>query len=214
MKIHEVSRITGLTKKSIRYYEDMGLLNPKRCSNDYREYNQEDIKDLELIKFLRELEVPVLEIKKLKRKDLRMKECMEERLRKIEEKEKSYEKIKNVCEMLASDDKHYEELDVREYQMIVNSFGDKNYMSEDIKKSHKEKIRGALITSLIFISFFGFIIGIMTYFQITQSDDNIPMVIFIFLIMILLLPILGIIINLVSRIKEIRGGEEDEACKY
>ena len=46
MLINEVQYKVGLTKKSIRYYESEGLLKPKRNNNnDYREYDETDIKD-------------------------------------------------------------------------------------------------------------------------------------------------------------------------
>ena len=30
MKINEVERLIGITKKNIRFYEELGLLNPNR----------------------------------------------------------------------------------------------------------------------------------------------------------------------------------------
>ena len=57
MNIHEVEHLIGLSKKSIRYYEEHGLLKPKRNQeNDYLIYQEEDIKKLKVIKFLRELD--------------------------------------------------------------------------------------------------------------------------------------------------------------
>lgn len=46
MTINDVEKITGLTKKSIRYYEEKGLILPKRLDNDYRSYNEEDVQKL------------------------------------------------------------------------------------------------------------------------------------------------------------------------
>ena len=48
MFINEVEHLVGLSKKSIRYYEENGLLNPSRNKeNDYRIYQEEDIRKLE-----------------------------------------------------------------------------------------------------------------------------------------------------------------------
>ena len=72
MLINEVEHVVGLSKKSIRLYEENGLLRPKRNStNDYRIYDDEDIELLKKIKFLRELGVPIREIKMLQSKTLR-----------------------------------------------------------------------------------------------------------------------------------------------
>ena len=66
MQIHEIESKTRLTKKSIRYYEEEGLISPKRNAlNDYREYDENDLNTLKLIKFLRELNIPINDIKKL-----------------------------------------------------------------------------------------------------------------------------------------------------
>ena len=213
MKIHEVALKTGLTKKSIRYYEDMGLLNPLRNSNDYREYTEEDLKNLELIKFLRELEVPIMDIKKLKKGEKSIKQCMEERLKKMEEKEKDQEKIKGICKSLASSNEDIKTINIKEYQNVVNNIGSKNYMVKDVKKSHREKIMGALLSSLLFMGVFGGIMIMFTYLEFTQ-EEALPLAVYFILMAILLVPFLGIIINLIKRIQEIKGGEEDEASKY
>lgn len=58
--IREVESIVGLSKKNIRYYEEVGLIKPDRDnSNDYRIYRDEDIRKLKVIKFFRELDVPI-----------------------------------------------------------------------------------------------------------------------------------------------------------
>lgn len=52
MLINEVEHIVGLSKKSIRYYEENGLLRPRRNQeNDYRVYTEKDIQKLKTIKF-------------------------------------------------------------------------------------------------------------------------------------------------------------------
>ena len=42
--IKEAEELTGISRQNIRYYEKMGLLNPKRdAGNGYRKYDEEDI---------------------------------------------------------------------------------------------------------------------------------------------------------------------------
>ena len=81
------------------------------------------------------------------------------------------------------------------------------------KSNNRKKIMGATISTLLFSGIFIFLISIISYFQFTESE-NIPWFIYIFLMIILLLPILAVLYNLIIRIKEILGGEEDEASKY
>ena len=47
MKINEVVKITGLTKKAIRLYEERALITVCRSENGYRDYSEMDIKLLE-----------------------------------------------------------------------------------------------------------------------------------------------------------------------
>ena len=66
MKIKEVSEKTGLTKKTIRYYEAEGLLNPEKQwqnGREYRNYSEQDIFQLEKIAALRRARFSVEEIR-------------------------------------------------------------------------------------------------------------------------------------------------------
>jgi DNA-binding transcriptional MerR regulator len=54
--IEQVATRTGLTKRTLRYYEEMGLLPPaKRTEGNYRRYTETDVQQVEQIKELREL---------------------------------------------------------------------------------------------------------------------------------------------------------------
>ena len=55
-RIGEVAEETGLTTRTIRYYEEVGLLEPAaHVTGANRRYDQEDIERLRLIKRLREV---------------------------------------------------------------------------------------------------------------------------------------------------------------
>lgn len=60
MRINEVMKETGLTKKAIYYYENEGLISPtKEPGNNYRVYTDEDVRKLIKINILRRLDVPI-----------------------------------------------------------------------------------------------------------------------------------------------------------
>ena len=66
MKIKEVSERTGLTKKTIRYYEAEGLLSPEKQwqnGREYRNYSEADIQRLTKIAALRRARFSVEEIR-------------------------------------------------------------------------------------------------------------------------------------------------------
>jgi DNA-binding transcriptional MerR regulator len=51
MKIGELSERTGVSLRSLRYYEEQGLLTPIRLDNGYREYSplaEEQVKTIQL----------------------------------------------------------------------------------------------------------------------------------------------------------------------
>jgi DNA-binding transcriptional MerR regulator len=55
-RIEQVAARTGLTKRTLRYYEEIGLLAPPtRTEGGYRLYSERDIQQLERIKRLRDL---------------------------------------------------------------------------------------------------------------------------------------------------------------
>ncbi|QBI56439.1 MerR family transcriptional regulator [Streptomonospora litoralis] len=43
MRIGELSRRTGVSGPALRYYEEQGLLHPRRRSSGYREYSESDV---------------------------------------------------------------------------------------------------------------------------------------------------------------------------
>jgi DNA-binding transcriptional MerR regulator len=55
LKIQEAAAEVGLTPRSVRYYEEIGLLKPAaRSEGDYRLYDQTDVERLRFIKGLRD----------------------------------------------------------------------------------------------------------------------------------------------------------------
>jgi DNA-binding transcriptional MerR regulator len=54
LRIQEVAAEVGLTSRSIRYYEEVGLLAPVRSGGDYRLYDADDLERLRFIKALRD----------------------------------------------------------------------------------------------------------------------------------------------------------------
>lgn len=49
MNISDAATHSGLPAKTIRYYEDIGLVSPKRSNNGYRAFEQSDLHKLEFL---------------------------------------------------------------------------------------------------------------------------------------------------------------------
>jgi MerR family transcriptional regulator, copper efflux regulator len=66
LTIGELAKETGVPTKTIRFYESIGLIGkPERLDNGYRVYPHSRIEELTLIKSVRELGLPIPQIKKL-----------------------------------------------------------------------------------------------------------------------------------------------------
>ena len=59
MNIKTVSAATGLPAKTIRYYEDVGLVKPAREANGYRVFSPNDVHKLAFLARARSLGFPV-----------------------------------------------------------------------------------------------------------------------------------------------------------
>lgn len=66
MEIRELSKRTGVSVKSIRYYEEIELLPPaQRKPNGYRSYSEIDVDRLRLVAGARRVDLSLAEIKEL-----------------------------------------------------------------------------------------------------------------------------------------------------
>jgi len=63
MKIQTFSKLTGLSAKTIRYYESIGILAPpRRAANGYREYDKQAVERARFVAGSRSLELSLDEI--------------------------------------------------------------------------------------------------------------------------------------------------------
>lgn len=65
MNIGDVSQICGLPVKTIRYYEDIGLVQPERMQNGYRRFNEQDAHKLAFLARARSLGFSIEECRTL-----------------------------------------------------------------------------------------------------------------------------------------------------
>ncbi len=65
MRIQDVSKITGLTKKAIHFYVSEGLLHPKKTENNYYEFTDDDLSLLNQIIILRKSGLSIQTIKEI-----------------------------------------------------------------------------------------------------------------------------------------------------
>lgn len=67
--VKEVQELTGVSIRTLRYYDEIGLLKPTEVTEaGYRLYDENSLKNLRRIMLFRELEVPLMEIKEIMKK--------------------------------------------------------------------------------------------------------------------------------------------------
>lgn len=214
MKINEVEQTIGITKKNIRFYEQQGLLNPSRnLSNGYREYSDEDLEILRQIKLLRKLDIPLEEIRSLQSGTLSLDDCLHRHLIVLNRKQKNLEANVKFCHRLLSENTELDSLNMQDLLTEMDHLEKGGTKFMDIRKrDRQQRKKGAFIGALSAILFMAVFLGIILWAVITEPGLPLPL-----LIILLSLPILGIIGTLAAlreRLKEIEGGELDEASKY
>jgi len=66
MQIKELAEKTGLSEKTIRFYEEADVLpSPRRLPNGYRDYDQEDVERLQLVAGMRRLDFSLDDIREV-----------------------------------------------------------------------------------------------------------------------------------------------------
>ena len=66
MRISDVAKLTGVTVRTLHYYDEIGLLKPGEVTDaGYRVYNDADLEVLQQILFFRELDFPLEDIRKI-----------------------------------------------------------------------------------------------------------------------------------------------------
>ena len=213
MKIKQVEELVGITKKNIRFYEDQGLLNVERAENGYREYHKEDIARLQEIKLFRKMDISIEEMRSLFEKKKSLQICLEQHLKELEHRKEGLMKMQEMCERLIAEHQSLDTLNAENCLEEIEQMEKEGARFMDVKKTDVRKKRktGAIIGAAVMILLMGITIIIMLW---ANTEDPIPIGLLVFLIAIPIVIIVGTLAALAGRMKEIEGGEEDEASKY
>ncbi len=103
MKIKDAAQQSGLSVKTVRYYEECRLLQVSREANTYRDYTEENVKELRRIRLWRELGVSVKDIRLWKDGVLSTQEMLGKRKEELEKENRLGERQKMLCDAILSD---------------------------------------------------------------------------------------------------------------
>ena len=216
MKINEVEALVGITKKNIRFYEEKGLLCPVRNSeNGYRDYGQAEVDALRRIKLLRKLGVPIEEIRRMQEGTQTVGDGMRRHLVTLERERQNIDEAVRLCGLLKEREVPLEELDaesVLEEMEKVEQSGTTflNKQQQDIRIRYVVPIAIASAAVILLAA----LIGLFVWGVLSAPLDAPPPVVVALLAAVPALMIVGVLLALFQRLKEISKGEVDDAKKY
>lgn len=214
MKIKQVEELVGISSKNIRFYEEQGLLQPRRTENGYRDYRQEDVEQLKRIKLFRKLGVPVEQIGKLFQGRISVNDCLENQEAALKREQDNIEKLCVLTHEMLAGSLSIEKLDSDYWLDEVEKMEKEGIDFVNVSKIdiHMKKKLGAVIGAGAMIVIMLFVAGVLIYGYSIDSDFP------IWALLLGIIPVtvatVGAIVAMVSRMKEIDKGEEDEAAKY
>lgn len=213
MKIKQVEELVDITRKNIRFYEEQGLLSVGRSENGYREYGMEDVKRLKQIRLLRRLSVPLEDIRWLFSGRYTLEDVLERQQVRLESQKESLHRTQMFCRQLLEDKLRLETLDVDGCLEQMDKLEQEGvmFMDETHRDIHKKKQRGAILGAGVMLILTLAPLGVI--FGVTRSA-RIPLWALLLFLGVTTVVCVGVVVALMIRLKEIKGGEEDEASKY
>lgn len=216
MKINEVEALAGITKKNIRFYEEQGLLSPRRNSeNGYRDYGDEEVRILRQIKLLRKLGLPIEEIRKMRQGTHTVADGMRRHLVSLERERQNVTEAIALCRSLQERDIPLDALEAGE---ILDRMEELERSGASFQNRQKQDYRvryvAPVLVAVLMIGLLLAVAGLMVWGCVTDADSAPPLALVGVLTVILLAIAAGIVLALVQRIREIGKGEMDDAKKY
>lgn len=134
--IKEAEVLTGISRQNIRYYEKMGLLNPKRdAGNGYRKYDEEDIERLKAILLFRKLDMPLEEIHKLLDCEIDLQQALDTQKVYLQQEKQKLEAALAFCDTIQEQD--LAELDINRCLQEIEEQEKRGNTFADILQDYK-----------------------------------------------------------------------------
>ena len=216
MKINEVEAQVGITKRNIRYYEKEGLLSPGRNSeNGYRDYGEEDVATLRQIKLLRKLDVPLEEIRRMQRGDLTLTDGLRRHIIQLSRTRENLATMEALCQEMVADGARLPGLDAAGYLAEMDRMEQEGTRFVNVKRRDtRVRYAGPAVAAAVFVLLMAGIIALVVWGFSISPEEAPPLGVVVVLAAIPGVFIIGVLLALWQRIKQIQGGEEDAASQY
>jgi len=130
----EIAKLTGITVRTVQYYDSRGILMPSDFSEGGRRlYNDEDLKKLRVICFMRDLNISInsiAEILEAENSEKIISVMLEQKLAMVEEELAQQEKRRDTLLAIQKEMKHY-------HNFSVEHLGDIAQQMKNKKQLHK-----------------------------------------------------------------------------
>ena len=213
MRIKEVEDLVGITKKNIRFYEKEGLLTPGReLENSYRDYTEDDLRRLRVIKLLRKLDMPISAISDVLEERQSLPEALHLHSLLLEEQRCGIVNAQRVCRMIAESGESLSELNTERFLDEIlrgeeNSTELVNIHRRDIVRKYRESV----IVSIVIVA----LLLVLAIFLIYLNNaGTMSTGVLIACSAIIVIVLFGVIAAIIARVKEIKGGEENDLGNY
>ncbi len=217
MKINEVESLVGITRRNIRFYEKEGLLTPARNSqNGYREYGGAEVEALKQIKLLRKLGVPLDEIRRMQTEGGTVGDGMRRHLITLERERQDLDQAMELCRRMKDQEVRLTDLDAELWLKEMEDLERKGTTFQN-KQRGDVRVRRYVppaLAAVIMIALMAGVIALFVWAFTIDPEAAPPIAVMAVLVAVPAVVILGIVLALVQRWREIRRGEEDEARKY
>ena len=216
MKINEVEQLVGITKRNIRYYEKEGLLSPGRNSeNGYRNYTDEDVAVLRQVKLLRKLDIPLEEIRRMQRGSLTLGDGLRRHIIQLSRARENLSTMEALCQQILSDGAQLPSLDAAGYLAEMDRMEGEGARFVNVKRRDaRVRYVGPVAAAAVFVLLMAGVIALVVWGFSTSPEEAPPLGVVAALAAIPGVFIVGVLLALRQRIKQIQGGEEDAASQY
>lgn len=216
MKINEVEALAGITKKNIRFYEEQGLLSPRRnAENGYRDYGEADVQILLRIRLLRKLGLPIEEIRQMLQGIHTVGDGMRRHMVSLEREKRNLEQSIDLCRELQTEDIPIAALDAqglleRMERMERDGTAFRNRQVQDVRVQYTAPVA----VTVIMVALMASLCALLLWAYTKDPADAPPLPVIICFMGILAAVGIGAVMALMQRIREIQKGEMDDARHY
>ena len=140
MRINEVVKLTGVSARTLQYYDEIGLLIPQKLDNGYRDYTKENLEKLQKILFYRFLKFKLNDIKELLEGDFDNLKILEQQRELILREKEKFEVILHNIEKTISNYKGEQTMTIEEKFNGFKKEDLNKYENQAVEKYGKDTI--------------------------------------------------------------------------